>query len=132
MLCVESKQEDMEISYENYYQKRKMMWGVRSGFSPIGVVEIGGINDAELIYDESDRKYYLSIESIYLFEDDEKEFDYFNNIRERLLEWSEQNNITLSECEYKEHQNDWNFDGNSVEDVVSQFVCYFNDYFRLD
>lgn len=69
----------------------KFIWGLKSYDDLSGCdTNLETMNDIDLIYLKDEKKYILSVETVYMFSSKEKEKEYFKALLNKFTEWMEE------------------------------------------
>jgi len=140
---IEDKRFEKEIQYyDNYYINEKetedtlFIWGVMSYDDLSGSKEANmfTMNDLDLIYHKDINKYSLSIETIYMFEEN-GHYGYMQSLLDEFTKFMEENNYNTSR-EFDLYQVftegiSINNKFNSIEEAYTAFKMMVNGYCSL-
>jgi hypothetical protein len=124
---VNQLQSEYEQDLENYESRYKFIWGIiSSDCLSHKAADLHSVNDIDIIYDKEDKKYQLSIETIYDFTDKVNcSKRYIKQLFDKLTEWMVEQGY---DTEYK--PNLWevftdflgkNYGFNSIEELYGNF-----------
>ena len=129
--------------YEEYYinkyetQDTKFIWGLKS-YDDLCDSDacIFTMNDIDIIYLKNENKYVLSIETIYMFDDEHGKYSYMKHLLDKFTEFMKQNNydITKEFCLYDVFTEGININTHfdSIEDCYSAFKMFVNGFCSLE
>ena len=90
------------------------------------------MNDFDIIYDKNNKKYIMSIETIYVFKNGvDGEREYLNNILNKFTQWMLENNYNIERNVFYEiftNGNNINTEFDSIETLYATFNCFVKGY----
>lgn len=138
---IDKKQElDAEKLYDDYNEDgtenstMKLIWGLKSYDDLSGQkCSLLTMNDIEVIYLKDKNKYIVSIETIYLFDNKQAEYNYLKDLLDKFTEFMEQNNYDTTKDLglYEAFTIGINTNFDSLEDCYAAFKMNVNGYCSL-
>lgn len=144
---IDKHEEKITEEYYNDYNEdftenssMKFIWGLKS-YDDLSSCDanLETMNDIDLIYLKDEKKYILSVETVYMFNSKEAEKEYFKVLLDKFTEWMEEQehdtNSTLSpygdmyEIFTKGININTHFD--TIEDAYRTFKLLVNGYLTL-
>ena len=116
----------------------KYIWGVES-WDNIGSgdgANLYTMNDLDVLYLKDEGKYMLSVETIYMFDNESSEYGYMRNLLDKFTDFMEQNEydttheFTLSEVFTDGININTHF--NSIEECYAAFKMFVNGFCSLE
>lgn len=140
----------IEDKRESYYEKRlkkqypnwdcrnwigdlEFIWGIKSYDCLVsGEANIHTMNDIEIDYDHKEKKYLLSIETAYIFKDENAECEYLKALLKRFEKYMDKNNIK-KDCSYNLFCNNCHIDfkADSIQELYVNFKMFVNGFVSL-
>ena len=135
---------DKHISKNNYsklendndyiFKNLKFIWGIKSPDDlSSSEANIWTMNDIEIYYDDTNKKYTLSIEAIYYFDNGKKgEIKYLKRLLNEFTKYMIDNNYNINEeypLQYLYTSDMWS--ANSIPELYARFKIFVNGYERI-
>lgn len=115
----------------------KHIWGLKAyddlSSSSCGLMTM---NDIDVTYLKDEHKYVLSVETIYMFDDENDKYNYMKHLLNKFTEFMEQHNydITKEFCLYEVFTDGININTkfDSIEDCYAAFKMFVNGFCSLE
>lgn len=144
---IDKHEEKITEEYYNDYNEdftenssMKFIWGLKDYDDLSGCdTNLETMNDIDLIYLKDEKKYILSVETVYMFSSKEKEKEYFKALLDKFTEWMEEQgyntNSTLNpygdRYEIFTRGININTEFDTIEDAYRTFKLLVNGYLTL-
>lgn len=86
--------ESLEDAYTN--NDLEFVWGILSGGALDDKASLYSLNDLDVTYNKIEKKYYLSIETIYKFKDDRAKSLYIQDLYEQFTQYMYDCNLSVN------------------------------------
>lgn len=118
---------------QNLYENDKWLfiWGVKANDDAhFGDSNLFSLNDIEILFNKNDKKYYLGIETVYLFGDINDRIYYYQNLLKKFKEYMIENSQFLN-TDNKSIQKDKNIEyPQFIADNINELYLTFEKYVK--
>lgn len=118
------------VEFENAYRydEQEFIWGIKSTDEMCdGEASSNTMNDFEIVYNEKDRCYTMSIETFYLFKKEDGEKIYIKNILNKFTDYMLEKKLSINrKPSFYDLQVTGSFD--SIEELYTTFRLLANNF----
>ena len=118
-------QVDMEKVYEDFVNDHEFIWGITMD-SQIKTAGLFTMNDIDIIYDKDQKKYFLGLETLYLFDSLEIEQLFIKYLFNGMTDFMKKNNYNTEVKTSIGYSIATGFD--NIEDLYASFRNHTNGY----
>lgn len=86
----------LEDMYKSYSDEWEFVWGVVSGDSVNNTPSLYSLNDLDITFNKIEKKYYLSVETIYMFDNERAESLYIQDLYEQFTQYMYDRNLSVN------------------------------------
>lgn len=124
----------LEDVYTGSSDDLEFVWGILSGDALGNEASLYSLNDLDITYDKNEKKYYLSVETIYHFKDERAESLYIQDLYEQFTQYMYDCNLSVNKeiTLFNVFTDGIEFEAYDLETLYAQFKFLVKGYISMN